>query len=96
MAGESGGALFTRVTPRGPTLQTKSPASDGAEFARPGQWRGDHLIGVGKTRSCDLNVSVCLLCDTAARREASGWLPTLDAEPNQPGVQDADLNPWAG
>ena len=34
--------------------------------------------GIGKTRSCDLNVSACLLCDTAAqRRRGSSLAPGL-------------------
>ena len=54
---------------------------------------GGTTWGIGKTRSLfqreriDFSSLQSQLCDPAARRKASGWLPTLDAEPNQPGCR---------
>ena len=64
----------------------RSPGKSGASIDR--DRGGGTTWGIGKTRSCDLSEIACLSCDTAARRQASGWLPTLDAEPNQPGGGD--------
>ena len=44
----------------------RSPGMSGASIDRIGG--GGTTWGIGKTRSCDLNVSACLLCDTAAQR----------------------------